>query len=104
MVRSDICYLVAEDPAAHGIFDKPEEAPRMVFCDVRSVGQQEFYRAQANGLHPSVVFVMPFVNYQGEKIVLWTPWGRAQQRFRVLRTYQDGDNVEITCEEATVDA
>ena len=103
MSRADICYLVAEDPQAHGIFDKPAETPRMVFCTVRSVGQQEYYRARENGLEPTVVFVTPAVNYHGEKIILWTPPGGAQRRYRVVRTYQGTDQVEITCEEATID-
>lgn len=104
MVRADICYLVAEDPAAHGIFNRPQETPRMVFCTVRSVGQQEYYRAMSNGLQPSVVFITPAANYEGEKIVLWAADGATQRRYRVVRTYRDGDRVEIICEEATIDA
>lgn len=105
MIRDDVCYLVGEDPGAHGILDKPKETPRAVFCAVRSVGQQEFYRAYANGLHPSVVFVTQAVNYQGEKILLWTPqFETEQRRYRVLRTFRTGDLMEITCEEATIDA
>lgn len=104
MVRADVCYLVAENPEAHGIFDKPTETPRMVFCTVRSVGQREFYRAMSNGLRPDIVFVMPAVNYGGEKIVLWAQNGTTPKRYRVVRTYHDVDAIELTCEEATVDA
>jgi len=103
MIRADICYLVAENPAAHGIFDAPDETARMVLCTVRSVGQQEFYRAMANGLHPDIVFDMPAVNYAGEKILLWARDGKTRQRYRVIRTYQDADKIELTCEEATID-
>lgn len=104
MIKDDVCYLVGEDPEAHGIFDAPAETPRMVLCAVRSVGQQEFYRARANGLHPEIVFVTQASNYAGEKIVLWARDGADQKRYRVIRTYRDGDRVEITCEEATIDA
>ena len=106
VIRDDVCYLVAESPEAHGIFDKPTETPRMVFCTVRSVGMQEFYRAAENKLHPTIVFVLQdAIEYQGEKIVLWTPRGGTQTRYRVLRTYQKGSGeLEITCEEATIDA
>ena len=77
----------------------------MVLCSVLSVGRQEFYAAASNGLHPAAVFRMPFVNYRGEKIVLWQPYASDDlHRYRVLRTYQDGELIEITCEEATVDA
>lgn len=105
MIRDDVCYLVAESPEAHGIFDKPTEPPRMVYCSVRSVGRQEYYRAMENKLHPTIVFVLQdAIEYRGEKIVLWTPRGGAQTRYRVRRTYRDGDALEITCEEATIDA
>ena len=30
MVRADVCYLIAESPKAHGIFDAPEETKRKV--------------------------------------------------------------------------
>ncbi len=105
VIRDDVCYLVAESPEAHGIFDKPTETARAVYCLVRSVGQQEYYRALENKLHPSIVFILQdAIEYRGEKIVLWTPRGGAQTRYRVLRTYQDGVALEIVCEEATVDA
>ena len=105
MIRDDVCYLVAESPEAHGIFEKPVETPRMVYFSVRSVGRQEYYRAMENKLHPTIVFVLQdAIEYQGEKIVLWTPRGGTQTRYRVLRTYRDGDALEITCEEATIDA
>ena len=103
--RDDVCYLVAESPEAHGIFDAPVETPRMVYCRVRSIGGQEFYRALENKLHPSVMFVLSdAIEYGGEKIVLWTARDGVQRRYRVVRTYDKGDGFEIYCEEATVDA
>ena len=105
LIRDDVCYLVSESPEAHGIFELPVETSRMVYCTVRSVGQQEFYRAAENRLHPTIVFVLQdAIEYNGEKIVLWTPRGGTQERYRVLRTYQDGAALELVCEEATIDA
>lgn len=105
MIRDDVCYLVAEDPTAHGVFQKPAETPRMVYCSVRSVGMQEFYRAKDHKLNPSIVFeLQDAVEYRGEKIVLWTGRDGVQRRYGVLRTYVNGFGIEITCEEATVDA
>lgn len=104
MIRDDVCYLISESPGAHGIFDAPTETRTMVYCQVRSVGQQEFYRAAANGLHPAIVFVLSnAIDYSGEKIIAWTHKDGVERRYRVLRTYQDGDALEITCEEVTVD-
>lgn len=106
MIRDDICYLVAESPAAHGIFDAPQETPRMVYCSVQSVRQDEFYRALENKLHPSIVFeLQDAIEYRGEKVVLWQGVNDTQQRrFRVIRTYQNRFALELVCEEATIDA
>lgn len=106
MNRSDVLYLVAENPAAHGVFDKPTETARKVFCTVRSVGWNEFYTAKQNGLAPSIVFVLAdYAEYKNEKIALWTPHGaEAQQRYRIIRTYTNNQTIELVCEEATVDA
>lgn len=106
MNRSDVLYLVAENPAAHGVFDKPTETARKVFCTVRSVGWNEFYTAKQNGLAPSIVFVLAdYAEYKGEKIALWTPHGaEAQQRYRIIRTYTNNQTIELVCEEATIDA
>ena len=78
----------------------------MVYCTVRSVARNEYYRAIDHGLHPTIVFVLQFaVDYQGEKVVLWQPEGAEERRrYSVLRTYRDGDALEIVCEEATIDA
>lgn len=104
-IRDDVCFLVAEAPKAHGVFDKPEESPRMVYCTTRSVGMREFYEAKDHKLNPSIVFVLQdAVEYRGEKIILYAPDGRHRQRYSVLRTYQTGHGLEITCEEATIDA
>ena len=106
MNHDDVCYLVAESPKAHGVFDPPEETARMVFCTVKSVGQREFYTALDHKLYPTIIFVLQDpIEYQGEKIVLWTPHGSdTQQRYGVVRTYTAPDGFEIYCEEATVDA
>ncbi len=106
MNRSDVLYLVAENPAAHGVFDKPTETARKVFCTVRSVGWNEFYTAKQNGLAPSIVFVLAdYAEYKNEKIALYTPPGSdTQKRFRIIRTYTKDQTIELVCEEATVDA
>lgn len=99
MLRQDVLFLINENPAAHGIFDAPVETERMVFCTVRSVGYQEFYRALEQDLHPTLVFVLAdYAEYQGEKICRY-----GDTRYRVIRTYQTGGAIELTVEEATVD-
>lgn len=100
MIRDDVLYLVAENPAAHGVFDEPVETQRMVYCTVSSVGRNEYYRAREYNLEPSLVFILSdFIEYQGEKIAVFHG-----KRYQIIRTYVSGSSVELTCEEAKVDA
>lgn len=100
MTRQDILYLVSENPQAHGIFDKPTETARKVYCTVRSVGMNEYYRAMENGLQPTFSFVLTdYAEYKGEKICIY-----GSTRYRIVRTYVAGQSIELTVEEATVDA
>jgi len=99
VIRQDVLILVGEDPQAHGIFDEPTEIQRTVFCTVRSVGMNEFYRAMENALRPTFVFTLSdMAEYQGEKICIYQG-----VRYRVVRTYMNNPRVELTVEEATVD-
>ena len=100
MRRSDVIYLVAETPAAHGIFDAPKETQRMVYVTLKSVGLNEYYRALEQDLRPEVIFVLSdYAEYRGEKIAIWNG-----KRYRVVRAYQNEQlGVELTVEEATVD-
>lgn len=97
---SDVIYFISETPGAHGVFDKPTEVKRKVFCEVKSVSRNEFYRAMENGISPTYVFQLAdYAEYKGEKIAEYNG-----QRYRVVRTYCDRQRIEITVEEATVDA
>lgn len=71
---------------------------RTVFADVRSVGQSEFYQAAAVGLRPEIKFVIAdFLDYHGEKALLYTPFGDQERRYNVIRTYRTGTELEIVC-------
>ena len=90
MICDDVITLVAEAPKTHGIFDKPQETGRQVFCQVNSVGRTEFWHAQEAGLRPTYVFrLSEMADYHGEKIVIYQG-----ARYRVLRTYAHGDRAE----------
>lgn len=100
MLMPDELTLIAEDPEAHGVFEKPTLTERTVLVLVRSVGMTEKYQAMANGLNPSLVFILRDAeDYQDEKIVRYR--GRSM---RVIRTYITGRSIELTCEQITVDA
>lgn len=71
---------------------------RNVFAEVKSISQSEFYQAQATGLKPEIKFVIAdFYDYQGEKILSYTPFGGEEEDYTVLRTYRNKLNLEIVC-------
>lgn len=100
MLFRDVITLISENPAAHGVFDTTSETSRQVFCSVRSVGMTEAYTALSNGLNPQFVFVLSdYADYQGEKICSYNG-----TRYRIVRTYRNNQQIELTVEEATHDA
>ena len=67
----------------------------MVYCEVRSIGMNEFYKAAEAGLAPSVVFVLAdTAEYKGERRLTWH--GRPYQ---IIRTFTDGIKIELYAEE-----
>ena len=70
---------------------------REIFCNVRSVTQNEFYRAAEQDLHPDIVLtVSTQADYNGEKMVIYN-----DKLYDVIRTYWTGDEVELTLTERT---
>lgn len=99
MIRAEVISLISENPEAHGVFGATSETSREVFAEIRSVGYNEFYAAKSAGIEPSIVFVLTdYMEYGDEKIVLFD-----NKRYRVVRTYTNGQTIELTCEVATND-
>ena len=77
------------------------ETKRTVYAEERSVGMNEFYQGYAKGFKPEVKFALTnFADYQGEMIVEYVPFlGNSDRpiRLSVLRTYNAGDTLELTC-------
>lgn len=72
---------------------------RNVFAELKSIGQSEFYQAQAVGLKPELKFVIPdYLEYQGEKILKFQDFNETEeQEYSIIRTYRNGNELEITC-------
>ena len=99
MWRQGILTLISETPVEHGIFDEIVEDKRDVFCEIRSVGYQEYYRALEQDLRPTFIFrLADYAEYQNEKVCEFE-----EKRYRVVRTYINNTAIELTVEEATVD-
>ena len=83
---------------------------RTVYASEYSVGMTEVYQGMAVGFKPEVKFRLEnWLDYHGEETVEYTPFGFTEPiRLRVLRTYNDGDALELTCyrdnEEVTANA
>lgn len=62
-----------------------------VFCSVRSVSRNDFYRAGEIGLALSYVFITNPVNYSGEQLLEYNG-----ERYGIIRTYQPSlDHLEL---------
>lgn len=74
-----------------------QETTREVLAKLGSIGQKEFYQAHAVGLQPELKFVLAdYLDYEGEALAEYTPPGSEQaQRYRVLRTYRKGQELEL---------
>ena len=69
------------------------ETSREVFAEQMSIGQKEFYQAHAVGLQPEIKFKLTdYLDYENETCVRHTG-----QRYRVLRTYRTGQELELVC-------
>ena len=99
MWRQGVLTLIGETPGAHGIFDTYTQNERTVFCEIRSVGYNEYYRALEQDLRPSFVFrLADYAEYKNEKICKFDG-----KRYRIIRTFITNTAIELTVEEATVD-
>ena len=92
MIRAKIAYLIAENPAAHGVLEDPEETRRQVYCTKKSVGQSEVYQARGTGLNPELKLILRHAfEYHGEKLLEYQG-----VRYHIIRTYRDSDAIELT--------
>ena len=90
---NDILTLIRQTQTVDDYGDlATTETTRQVFCKVGSIGQKEFYQAQAVGLQPEVKFILAdYLDYNGETLV-----EHNGTRYRILRTYRTGQELELT--------
>lgn len=71
------------------------EEERIVFCDVRSITQTEWFEAGRNGIQPAFIFTINRYEYDNERIVEFEG-----KRYSVYRTYIGrNEQLELHCEE-----
>lgn len=93
---NELLFLILQSDEVDDYGDPvTKETSRQVFCEIRSVGQKEFYQAHTKGLKPEIVFVLSdYLDYENEMLAVYNG-----QRYRVLRTYRvNGSNkIELVC-------
>lgn len=91
---TDVIFMISTTQSVDEYGDPViAEEKRQVFCQVASIGQKEFYQAHATGLKPEIKFrLADYLEYQQEKLVEYSG-----NRYHVLRTYRDGQELELTC-------
>ena len=70
-----------------------DEAESMVYAEVESIAQSEFYAAANTQLNPEYRFTVFFADYGGQQIVKYNG-----KRYSVYRTFRTGDRLEIYTE------
>lgn len=67
---------------------------RQLMADIRSIGMREFYEAANSDFKPECKAVLAdYRDYQGERILVWN-----QEVYRIIRTYRNGKQLELTLE------
>lgn len=97
---NEVIELVSESKSVDAYGDTTETTTaRTVFAELRSIGQSEFYQAQAVGLKPEIKFVLSdFLEYQNEKIIRYKAFNETEaEEYHVLRTYRNNNELEIVC-------
>ena len=76
-----------------------KKTERPVMAELMSVGQSEFYKAQAIGLKPDLKFKLSdYLEYQNEKHLKYQGFNETEElKYTVIRTYRKGNELEIVC-------
>ncbi len=92
--RDIVITLLGGAPTVNAAGDTiPGSARTDVIARIRSVGQSEFYQAQALGQKPEIKAVIWAAEYDGQRQA--EIGGRV---YRINRTFQNGDHMELVCQ------
>lgn len=67
---------------------------RQVFCEKKSISQNEFFQAGQNGFKPECVLIVYSLDYQEEQKIQYN-----NKTYSIYRTYErDDERIELYCE------
>ena len=91
---NDVIFLISTQKTKNKVGDLIEERIQtMRFAKVKSIGQSEFYQAQAQGMKPEIKFVLAdYLDYDNQEEVVYNNFV-----YKVLRTYRSVNEMEIVC-------
>ena len=96
---NEVIKLIAEEESIDEYGDTvvvPSE--RIVFAQLKSIGQSEFYQAQAVGIKPEIKFVISdYLDYQNEEILKYADIKGVENEYRIIRTYRQNNTLELIC-------
>jgi hypothetical protein len=95
MDRSNVCYLITETATQdeYGV-QQTTETERMVFCNVSSVTQREWFEGGRNGLNPEYRMTMFAPDFDGERIIEFDG-----KQYAIYRTFvRDDEMIELYVE------
>lgn len=92
MFWKNVAYLMKETMTLDELHrPKPSYKETKVFCNIKSIGQSEFYQGQTAGLRPELKMEVKLIDLTDVTHIKYN--GKI---FKVLRTYSKQDIVEIT--------
>ena len=92
---NEVIYLLETKNVTNEVGDQIETFIKsMRFAKLKSIGQSEFYQAQAQGLKPEIKFVLAdYLDYDNQEEIIYNNF-----RYKVLRTFRTEKNeLEIVC-------
>lgn len=92
---NEVIHLLSTRNVINDVGDQIEERiEKMRFAKIKSIGQSEFYQAQAAGLKPEIKFVLAdYLEYENQQELMFNGF-----RYKVLRTYRtEANEIEIVC-------
>lgn len=92
---NELIYLISKTHTTNEVGDPVEKIEKsMRLAKLKSIGQSEFYQAQAQGLKPEIKFVLAdYFDYNDQEEIIYNNF-----RYKVLRTYRTEKNeIEIVC-------
>ena len=86
---NEVIFLQKVKISTNDVGDRIETPERsMRFAKIKSIGQTEFYQAQAQGLKPEIKFILPdYLDYDNQEELIYNNF-----RYKVLRTFRTESN------------